>query len=72
MISDNEIDAFVDSLNEDEIDYARAFADFLALGSSRPDVPASIAVARAAEIRAQLSRAWARVVWRRQRSGRYS
>jgi hypothetical protein len=67
VIPDSEIIEFTKGLSDVELEYTRAFADFVSVGSLRPDVPAAITVARAAEIRAAIMQAWARVVWRRRR-----
>jgi hypothetical protein len=64
-LRDPELDAFQQTLTPRELEYAQQFALFISEGAPRPVDPYEIPTARQAEIRSQLSRAWARNVWRR-------
>lgn len=61
--SDSELEAFMQTLTPDEVRYAHAFADHLALADVRPEEPVELDSDRCGTIRVAVSRAWARHVW---------
>jgi hypothetical protein len=56
------VERFLETLDADELEYAREYADTLAVGAAEPGLGA-VTIDRAQQIRAAMTREWTQRVW---------